>query len=291
MKNVFYFLTALLISVTFTGCPSPNQPEPDNNAGFKGFIYYSSGKDIYRLQLSNQTTTTLFTDAVSPEITSKGEILCVEPNFGRNGRIIYTDLAGANRKSLIETDGLYGTHKQFMNNPRLSYNQLYVVYYGNKHSFVIDAENGALLAKLGDWDSKNPMLSPSWAPDGSIFCSGEVSQNNGIYKYAPDFSTYVRIDPNLSNVTEPSVSPDGKKIAFIKDEKLWTMDIDGSNPMLLNTTTTNLRKPIWSPDSKYIAVVASLSGHIHIIDSNLLTDTKITKSQIADPDNNMSWRY
>ncbi|MBI3258304.1 MAG: PD40 domain-containing protein [Ignavibacteriae bacterium] len=139
----------------------------------------------------------------------------------------------------------------------------------------------------GDYSDKRPLISPSWAPDGSIFVQGWTSMNNGIYKVAADFSEYERIDPDLTNVSEPSVSPDGKMIVFISDEKLWTMGIDGSNPTLLNTTATKLHMPVWSPDSKYIAVTSY--GHIHIIDPNLLTHMEITQSHYVGTDNQLCW--
>lgn len=291
MKRNILLMSVLTICAIIAGCSSSNEPVPADNAnGFKGYIYYSNGDNVYRMQLSNQTTTELFSNARYPEVTTKGEILCVE--IRPNTRIIYTDIAGASRKSLLEGVDYNGpVYKQYMINPRISYNQKYVVYEGGSlsstNSYVIDAESGDLLTIIGDYSAKNPMISPSWAPDGSIFVQGWEKMNNGIYKISADFSTYVRIDPNLSNVSQPSVSPDGKKIAFIRDQKLWTMGVDGSNPTLLNTTTTNLYRPVWSPDSKYIAVISS--GHIHIIDPNSLTDTEITKHHYVNINDQLSW--
>ncbi|MCC2618218.1 amidohydrolase family protein [Aestuariibacter halophilus] len=61
----------------------------------------------------------------------------------------------------------------------------------------------------------------------------------------------------------PTVSPDGKKIAFISDRdglsNLWVMDIDGSNPTQITTEKNNLiHSPSWSPDGQYIAVMKGI---------------------------------
>lgn len=58
---------------------------------------------------------------------------------------------------------------------------------------------------------------------------------------------------------QPSVSPDGKKIAFISDRKgqlnLWTMNSDGSESEPVYTDSyLQASQPVWTPDGKYIIV-------------------------------------
>lgn len=273
------------------GCSSNNVPTISAD-GFKGFIYYSTGGSIYRMKMSEQTTSALFTNARHPDITAKGEILCVEEYS--TTRIIYSDLTGANRKSLVVSESYTGPlFKYYLNRPRISYDQQYVVYEGdsvhNPNSYVVDASTGELVLTIGDYDARQPMISPSWAPDGSIIVQGWTSMNNGIYKVSSDFTTIQRIDPNLSNVYDPSVSPDGKMIAFIRDGKVYTMGIDGSNPTLHNTVVSNFHLTTWSPDSKYIASVSN-SGHMYIFDLTASTVTEVTKTYVS-PDGQLSWRY
>lgn len=284
-------MSVFVICLIGAGCSTSNEPTNNTNV-FNGFIYYSNGTKVYRMQMSTQTTTELFSNARHPEITASGEILCVETYPVT--RLIFSDLTAANRQTLVESESYTGpAYKEFISKPRISYNQKYVVYEGdaihNPNTYVVDATDGTLIRTIGDYDASQPMISPSWAPDGSVFVQGWTSMNNGIYKVSADFLSMARIDPNLTNVSEPAVSPDGKTIAFIRDQKLWTMGIDGTNPIQLNTTATKLHSPVWSPDSKYIAVVSL--GHIHIIDPKLLTDTEITKSHYVDTGNQLSWAY
>ena len=61
----------------------------------------------------------------------------------------------------------------------------------------------------------------------------------------------------------PSVSPDGKKVAFISDREgisnLWVMDIDGTNLKKVSDEDNNLiHSPSWTPDGQYIAVMKGI---------------------------------
>lgn len=208
MKKGLNIFSALFVCLLMSGCSNTTNPTLTAN-GMTGVIYYSTAGNIYRIQLNDQTEMELFTNARHPDITAKGEILCVEGY--PNTRIIYADATGASRISLIESESYTGPkHKYYMNKPRMSYDQKFVVYEGdnvsNPNSYVINAVTGALVATIGDYSARQPMISPSWAPDGSIYVQGWTSMNNGIYKVAADFSAMERIDPNLSNVYEPNVT-------------------------------------------------------------------------------------
>ena len=59
----------------------------------------------------------------------------------------------------------------------------------------------------------------------------------------------------LTSGAHPAISPDGKKVAFIRgggDSGLWTIDLDGSNLYRIYEGDT-VRTPTWSPDGQWIA--------------------------------------
>ncbi|GEA07141.1 hypothetical protein KUL42_19020 [Alteromonas sp. KUL42] len=61
----------------------------------------------------------------------------------------------------------------------------------------------------------------------------------------------------------PSISPDGKQIAFISDadglSNVWVMDIDGSNLHQITKEKSNLiHSPKWSPDGEYLVVTKGI---------------------------------
>ena len=63
--------------------------------------------------------------------------------------------------------------------------------------------------------------------------------------------------------SQPRVSPDGKRIAFISDrggsDNLWIATIDGKEPRKLSDESQSaVISPAWTPDSQY--VIASIRG-------------------------------
>jgi len=265
-------------------------------SGFKGYIYYSTGTGgTSRVNVSTQIIENLIFNTRFPDITANGEILAIEPI---PLRLIITDLTGANRKLILEGSGNNDPiHRKWMYYPRISYNQKYIAYCGGinaRVTYVIDAITGDLVATIGNENTYQPMYRPSWAPDGSLYLMGyNNSQNNGIYKVSSDFKTITRVDdPKFTNVAYPSVSPDGKSIAFIRDFKLWTMGIDGTNPKQLYVEGLTFYIPTWSPDSKYIAAVSSGSGAFaYIFDLANNTFTKLKTIEGLDINDQLCWVY
>lgn len=63
----------------------------------------------------------------------------------------------------------------------------------------------------------------------------------------------------------PSVSPDGRHIAFVSDrggqDNLWVMEVDGSTPRAVFTSRTiRVVEPVWSADGEYIFVRRRTEG-------------------------------
>jgi Tol biopolymer transport system component len=290
MFRTIYTISVLICLIALTGCPDPVNPSLVSS--FKGNIYFSSNNKIYKMELSNQTNSELFEYAIDPDITNDGRILAVEiwPIY----RIIYSDITHAKVQTLIEREIVAGLEfKESFYKTRISYNQKYISYEGVRDYsavYIVDASNGSLIKTFGNFKKNEPYFSPSWAPDGSLYLQGMTTINNGIYKVESDFSSIRKISNDLTNVSKPSVSPDGKSIAFIKDGQVWLMSIDGTNPTQLVKNQATFSNPTWSPDSKYIAVTSS-SNHINIIDINSLTVTEITKTHYVAENSQMCWRY
>ena len=55
---------------------------------------------------------------------------------------------------------------------------------------------------------------------------------------------------------DPSWSPDGKRLAVVVLDRIWTMQPDGREGSELTKTPGIEREPAWSPDGKRIAFAA-----------------------------------
>jgi Tol biopolymer transport system component len=293
--KIMFKLILILSFFTLTNSCKEDENDTDNNPNnnqFKGYIYYNNGDELFRFNMMTQSPEKLFKFATYPDITDKGEILV---NDGSNSlsRLIFTDLTGANRRTIIESDEFNREiHRRYFENPRISYDQKYIAYDGgashNSIIYIIEANSGELLASFGDASVLQYFQRPSWAPDGSLFVSGWPG-NNGIYKISSDFTSISKVELDIPNIKVPSVSPDGKFVAFTSNDQVWIMGIDGTNPRQLYINSEKFDVPTWSPDSKYI--VAVTSSKLVVLDITNNVYTVLTQSEKVSNHYQLCWVY
>jgi TolB protein len=79
----------------------------------------------------------------------------------------------------------------------------------------------------------------------------------------------------------PAWSPDGKKIAFVRSNRIYVMNANGSNATNLSGANTGDTQPAWSPEGARIAfvhagrvwVMLANGTHRHVIASNDVPDS------------------
>lgn len=83
---------------------------------------------------------------------------------------------------------------------------------------------------------------------------------------------------NARLVRYPTVSPDGRRLAFTAFNKLYVMDLGGGTPKRVTTGTDGEFMPTWSPDGRSIAYVtwSSKGGHIYSISPDGGTPRQLT---------------
>src|SRR4029450_2501918 len=69
----------------------------------------------------------------------------------------------------------------------------------------------------------------------------------------------------LGEGDEPVVAPDGKRVAFVKDRRIWLAPIDGSKPAAAAFFARGASEsPSWSPDGRTLAFVSNRGDHSFI---------------------------
>ncbi len=64
---------------------------------------------------------------------------------------------------------------------------------------------------------------------------------------------------------EPSLSPDGQRVAFVKDRAVWIAALDGATPARkLITARGEASDPRWSPDGRQLAFVSGRGDHAFV---------------------------
>lgn len=141
-------------------------------------------------------------------------------------------------------------------------------------SFTPDSK--ALIASYGgkinkiDINSKESTIIPFEVND-TIFYGPRVK-----FDYRISDSTKMLV----TQIRDPKISPDGKKVAFTALNRLYIAGVDGANPQRVTTNNFTEAMPAWSPDGKQLVFVTweDDGGHIYKVMANAnATPEKLTK--------------
>lgn len=125
---------------------------------------------------------------------------------------------------------------------------------------------------------------PAWSPDGKqIAFTYQYGTKSDIYLINADASGFRQITDDLNLNLSPVWSPDGKMLAYSSaawDEKqkkfinsdIYTINVDGTNPIKLTTSLADDYSPSWSSDGKMIAFTSERRENAHIFVVNLSTN-------------------
>lgn len=111
----------------------------------------------------------------------------------------------------------------------------------------------------------------TWTPDGKLIATGKLT-DPGLFEIDPATKKVTPIDAQVSAPFQPSVSPDGKTIAFVTGSRIWLIDRDGKNLRQLFKDGRSQQRPVFSPDSTKVAAVIcnqlanDLTGEVFVID-------------------------
>jgi WD40-like Beta Propeller Repeat len=120
-------------------------------------------------------------------------------------------------------------------------------------------------------DLPDDAFHPSWSPDGSRIVfdarspgpSALEGGNRDLYVVDADGSNLVRLTSEDGWDYQPAWSPDGSRIAFVRNspvEDIWVMDADGGAPERLTEGVAFDLSPSWSPEGTHLTFVSNRSG-------------------------------
>src|SRR4029077_15008132 len=73
-------------------------------------------------------------------------------------------------------------------------------------------------------------------------------------------ATATQITASEKPVSDPAWSPDGRRLAFVRDEEIWVVEADGSRLTRAVARPGRGRDPRWSPEGLRIAFLSRRRG-------------------------------
>ncbi len=130
-------------------------------------------------------------------------------------------------------------------------------------------------------------------PDGGPAAMGIIafdSHRDGsidIYRMNTDGSNVIRLTTRPS--LQPSWSPDGRRIAFTRDNEIYAMNADGTNPVNLTRNPAHDSEPAWSPNGLKIAFKSDREGNDDIYTMNIDGSNQTRLTTNPAPDQEPTW--
>ena len=189
-------------------------------------------------------------------------MLGADPERTPQGTFIYEldDLVESSDGVMVRKIVAYNSDIPRFNNgfhgPRLSPDGTLVAYETNDSLvYVARRDSGQIVSTFNEFASGGSTAGwkrPSWTADNRLVVAGTFG-NPGLYISDAAFTSFTRFDPMVSMPSQPSVSPDGKRVAFIVNQHVAVMNVDGTGLQMITTGNGEESFPAWSPDGNKIA--------------------------------------
>jgi Tol biopolymer transport system component len=129
-----------------------------------------------------------------------------------------------------------------------------------------------------------------WSPDGGHLVYADL--NGAIWTTPASSPNPTRLSPNGSGDSLPAWSPQGDKIAFLSNKRVYVMNSDGTGRLPLSDLPTDATTPTWAPDGTRLAFVENDPNAIyqgHSAWSVWIVNTDGTNLHKLSDGNYISW--
>jgi TolB protein len=139
----------------------------------------------------------------------------------------------------------------------------YVLKTGNRYALMLADSDGYAPQEILSYTE--PIISPSWSPDGSKLAYVSFEKKKPII-FVQDIATRQRIvlANYKGNNSAPAWSPDGKKLAIVltqgANSQISIINADGTGLQPLSRSQSIDTEPQWSPDGKWIYFSSNRGG-------------------------------
>lgn len=154
----------------------------------------------------------------------------------------------------------------------------------NIYSMNSDGSNLTRLTSSGQ--NETPSYSPDGSKI-VFYSASEILTDGGIFVMNADGTNPVRLT-NFAGLF-PKFTPDGSKIVFMLDADIWIMNADGTNPVNLTNHPAIDNEPTISPDGTRIAFSSYRDGNSEIYVMNIDGSNPTRITFIPGSDSQPSW--
>lgn len=96
--------------------------------------------------------------------------------------------------------------------------------------------------------------------DRSVAYTAEAAGARQLFVMPLRGGQIVQITASEKSVSDPQWSPDGRRLAFLRDGAIWVVDADGSRTVRVTEHPAGNAQPRWSPDGHRLAFVSRRRG-------------------------------
>jgi Tol biopolymer transport system component len=255
-------LAIVMLALTPIACSdTPKNDAAGGTGGLSGTLYVEvgTGTSTFKLDFASGAVAKLGTGA-GPTVAPDGKLLLDDGND-----IFETDETFAQHRVILHFDSDLEKSNNGFHDHQVSCDGTKIVYTTNDDNmYVANRTDGAVVARLEKKGVTEAWERPTWTPDDRIVAAGGFA-NPGLFISDAGHTTMTRFDPDLARPTKPCVSPDGTKVAFILNDRVHVINIDGTGFIRLDPSDDEDTYPTWSPDGSKIAY--RVSGRIKVMAS------------------------